>query len=198
MTTDTQDQVAHWQGQIATLEARIDAQDTEIAKAQEAASQAALTGTDTDAAVRAVAHARDVHDALRAALGEARRHLKAAHDAHAQRDREKALDRARKAAKARLEAAAAIDSALIVLDQNVAVFHTAGREMATHLKAAGRQSPSHEKLTAGHAMRGAAMCHAPTFASVVSLDRVTSPDRRIPLHDAVAVQVSSLTQESGR
>ena len=139
-----------------------------------------------------VAHARDVLDALRTALAEARRHLKAAQEAVRAKERTRALERAAKSARARLEAASMLDELFLQLDQHVGAFHAAGRDMAQHLRDAGRPVPSQEKLTASYALRGAVMRAAPTFASVVALDRINSPDHRIPLRDHIAVQVSPL------
>ena len=183
------DQVAHWQGQIVTLEEKITAQEVAVTEAQEAASQAALTGADTDSAVREVAHARDVLDALRTALGEARRHLRAAEDAVAAKARDDARKRAQQIARKRIDAADRLDEFMRQIDPLLAEWIGLGNALAHEMQAAGMHPSGAEGKD--YRIRAAAWSLAPEFMGVIDVRRV-SVDHRVPFRQLTAATAASV------
>lgn len=183
------DQVAHWHEQISALETRITAQETAVTEAQEAASQAALSGGDTDAAVRQVAHARDVLDALRTALGEARRHLRAAEDAAEAKARADALTRAQSLARRRIEAADKLDEYLREIDPLLAEWTGLGNSLAREMEAAGLRAPSAEGKE--YRCRAGAWALAPAFMATIGAARVNN-DHRVPFRQLTAAQAATV------
>lgn len=194
MNAQTKTQIdprAEWVAQIAELTAKIAAQENAITEAQSAASAAAFEGGNTDKAVRDVAHQRDVLDALKSALNEARRRHARAVEMVAERDRAEALDRAQKIACHRLDVAGQIDEHLRALEPLVADFYRLGAEQGREMGAAGRIAPSPEKLGNALILRAALHTLAPALAARAGVDRV-DPGHRAPLRDTVAAQVAPL------
>jgi len=196
MNAQTEDSRAHWRDQVESLTAQIATAEGAIEVARIAASAAALEGGDLDAATRELAHARDRADALRSAMGEARRHLAQADAAHAQRERDRALARAQTIARKRIEIAESIDEYLSALDPLITQWVAAGGALARELDAAGVRTPSRETLTGAHRIRGAAWARAGGFMHAIEAARV-SPDHRVPLRQISAAQAAPvLTKES--
>lgn len=189
------DEAAHWQNQIATLEEKITAQDDAVTEAQEGASQAALTGDDTDTAVRQVAHARDVLDALHTALGEARRHLRAAEKAVAAEARDVAHDRAKSIARRRIETADQLDEYMTAVDRLVTEWTSLGTDLARETEAAGMRPCG----TNGHdyRIRAATWATAPAFMGAIEARRV-SADHRVPFRQITAAQAAPVLTTKGK
>lgn len=187
MNAQTDDMRADWRAQIEALTARIAEAEQGVTDARNAASDAALTGRDLDSATRALAHARDVADALRSALGEARRHHAAAEDAHAQRDKERAFARAQTIARKRIEIADQFDGFARELDPLLAQWVAATSALSRELTASGRRPINHEGRD--YRIRAALWAAAPALMAAIGAGRVAL-DHRAPLRQISAAQAA--------
>lgn len=185
MNAQTDDTRAHWRDQVEDLTRRIAEADQAIEAAQLAASAAALDGGDLALATRELAHARDVADALRSALGEARRHLAHADAAHAQRERDRALARAQSAARKRIELADQFDAFARELDPVFAQWVAASAALSRELVAAGRRPISTEGRD--YRIRAALWATAPALMTAIGAPRV-AVDHRETLRQISATQ----------
>lgn len=181
------DQVKHWQDQSTALEAKIEAQGDRIAEAQKAASEAALNDTDTDTAVREVAHQRDMLDAMQAALGEARRHLRHAEEGVAQKRRDDALSRAKIIARKRLDAADELDEFMSRLDSLIDQWSKLGADLSAAMVEGGLRPPSAEGKA--YRVRAGAWTNSPAFMALIDAARVHQ-DHRIPFRQLTAAQAA--------
>jgi multidrug efflux pump subunit AcrA (membrane-fusion protein) len=189
LNAQTKDTRADWRAQIEDLTARIEAAERAITDAQNAASDAALTGGDLDQATRELAHCRDGLDALRSAKGEAQRHLAQAEADHAQRERNKAFIRAQKIARKRVEVAQELDSFLSAIDPLVVQWRDLGDELIRECHAAGVRAPSSEGN--GHRLRAGAWARASIFMGAIEAMRVPS-HHRVPVRETSAAQASHI------
>jgi hypothetical protein len=193
MTTQT-DPVAHWTATITDLEQRIAQAEAAVQTAKDLAAEVVLAGQTGEKQARDITIARDHVDTLRAALGAARRHLAAAQDTVAQRQRAAALERAQKAARRRLDAARELDEYFSALDALVGTYIETGAEMARAMTEAGLRAPSGESMSGGYRLRAALAFHAPLTTTKLDVPRVDQAHRD-SLRHATAAQVRPLMRE---
>jgi hypothetical protein len=185
MNAQTKDQRDHWRDQIAALTAQIETAEGAAEDARSAASTAALEGGGLDKATRALAHARDVLDALRSAKGEAERRLAKAEADHAQRERDRALAHAQSIARKRIEAADRFDAYARELDPALAEWVGAGNAYAREVRAAGMRPPGAEARD--YRLRAALWATAPAFMAAIGAARV-NVEHRATLREITASQ----------
>lgn len=186
----TQD-AARWRAQITELDQRIAAAEAMVEDARTAAAAAALNQGDVDVATRALAHARDVTDALRSARGEALRHLAAAEDDERAAARAAALGRARGIARERIALGGQIDAHFSGLDPMVRRWSELGQALARELAQAGARKPSEGTLHGGYRVRCAFWDRAPLTAQTMDLAS-TAIDHREPLAEIAAASVAHI------
>lgn len=169
---------ADWRAKIEALEGRLAEAEQGLEKAKQTAARNVLE--DGEDASREIATWRDRIDAVKAALGEAQRNLRAAEDAVTARQRAKARQKADEAARQRHLAALDFDTAMAAAEQALHRFHAAGLEHRQHMIDAGEQVPSHAKMTAGEAIRGAVTTAAFSLSGILDC-RPHSRESRVPL-----------------
>lgn len=179
------EQVKHWTDQIAAFEDKIRVQEGRVAEAQKAASEAAFAGKDTEGAVRKVAHARDTLDALKAAQGEARRHLEQAKANVAEEARANAHKRAQKLTQDRLDTAEKLDDLIVDLADLFDQWTLQGAQLSQEMAKAGLKTPSNEGR--GYRVRAAAWALAPDFMDTIEARRVNQ-EHRVPFRETTLAQ----------
>jgi hypothetical protein len=189
VNAQTDDTRATWRAQIESLTARIAEAEQGVTDARNAASDAALTGGDLDAATRDLALARDRLDALRTARGEAERHLAAADAAHAQRERDRAFARAQALARKRIATGDQFDAFARELDPAFAQWVAQSAALSREMAAAGQRPISGEGRD--YRIRAALWASAPALMTAIGAPRV-SADHRETLRQISAAQAAPI------
>lgn len=166
---------AHWRAQIEGLTARIVTAEDAVTAARDAANAAALEGANLTAATRDLAHARDVVDTLRAALGEAQRHLAEAEQVSAKRDKASALVRAQQIARKRIEVADHLDAFAREMDPALAAWVAASSTLAREMTAAGLRPINADGRD--YRLRAALWATAPALMTAIDAPRVSAAHR---------------------
>ena len=176
----------HWRRRIAEIDARIEKQKTQVAAAESDAAKAVANGEELNIGVSLPVLLAELK-ALEAGRVSALEELDRVIAAEASIKAEAELKLANKAARDRHVAASELDEALTQVETAWLRFLGAGVSLRSHLMAADRPAPSHAKMAAGEAVRGALMYLAPTFARTLMVSR-TIANQRVPLASIAAIQ----------
>ena len=176
--TDKPKTVADWRGKIEQLTERLAEAEAGLQKAKDTAARAVLE--DGEDASRELTVWRDRIDAVKAALAAAQRGLREAEQAVTAKEQAKALAKAHEAARQRHLAALDFDTAMAAAEDAYQRFLAHGMQYRTHLVNAGHTPPSHAKMLAGEAVRGAVTVGALTLSAALDC-RPHSRETRLPL-----------------
>lgn len=175
-----------WRGRLMQIDQRIEERTNKIEAAKDKAADAVAAGGEAELGAELSVLMAEI-EALHAGRAKAEAELDAS--IKAERDVKAAAEMklAHKAAKDRHDAAAEMDEALLHAERAFVRATGAALTYQTHVTSAGRKPPSHEKLRAGEAVRGAFWAAAPSLAAALMVPR-TNIELRLPLAGFVARQ----------